>query len=168
MTDDVQIIDDFLYPNEFEKIEQCLMRNESFPWSYISHGVSNGDGFEGKYFYMIHWFFNHYQIQSQYFDLLIPLLEKLKCMALLRVKANLYPNQGSPIYTHGKHVDFSFKNKAAIFSVNTCDGGTIINNEKIDSIKNRIIIFDGSNPHASTTCTDQQTRINISFNYFTE
>ena len=68
--------------NEFEKIEQCLMRNESFPWGYISHGVSNGDGFEGRYFYMIHWFFNYYQIQSQYFDLLIPLLEKLKCMDL--------------------------------------------------------------------------------------
>ena len=31
MTDDVQIIDDFLSPNEFEKIEHCLMKNESFP-----------------------------------------------------------------------------------------------------------------------------------------
>ena len=36
---------------------------------------------------------------------------------------------------------------------------------KVGSKENQMLFFDGSKPHASTTCTDQQVRINIGFNY---
>ena len=41
-----------------------------------------------------------------------------------------------------------------------------IGKEKIPSVKNRIIFFDPSIPHCSTSCSDSKTRMNININYF--
>ena len=53
-----------------------------------------------------------------------------------------------------------------MFSINTNDGGTILSGNKIDSIENRVVLFDGNKPHSSSTCTNQKARFNINFNYF--
>ena len=37
---------------------------------------------------------------------------------------------------------------------------------KVESVENRIVYFDGSIPHNSSTCTDQKVRAVISINYF--
>jgi len=50
--------------------------------------------------------------------------------------------------------------------LNTNDGYTIIGDEKVESIENRLLRFDATKMHHSTTCTDQQYRANINFNYF--
>ena len=61
---------------------------------------------------------------------------------------------------------FMFGHKAAILYLNTNDGYTIIGDEKVESIANRLLRFDATQMHHSTTCTDQQYRANINFNYF--
>ena len=38
--------------------------------------------------------------------------------------------------------------------------------EKIESIENRLVIFDSKKLHASTYCTNKKVRVNINFNYF--
>ena len=54
----------------------------------------------------------------------------------------------------------------AIFYVNTNDGLTVLDNEvEIDSVSNRLLVFDGSTMHHSTTCTNQKRRVNINFNF---
>ena len=41
------------------------------------------------------------------------------------------------------------------------DGG-----QKIRSVANRMLFFDATKLHNSTTCTDEKGRFNINFNYF--
>ena len=36
---------------------------------------------------------------------------------------------------------------------------------EIDSVKNRLLMFDSSRPHSSTSATDAKARINININY---
>tara|TARA_R100001530_G_C4310353_1_gene152845 strand:+ start:1176 stop:1523 length:348 start_codon:yes stop_codon:yes gene_type:complete len=114
-------------------------------------------------------FFNGYPhegITSPFYSILDPLFKKLNIKALIRVKANLYSNQGQ-IIEHDNHVDFSFKHNGAIFSLNTCNGFTALkDNTKIKSLANRLLLFDPSVPHHSSTCTDTKVRCNISINYF--
>ena len=65
------------------------------------------------------------------------------------------------------HIDTEYSHKAAILSINTCDGYTKLKDgTKIDSIENRILLFDASKPHTPSTTTDQPVRINININYF--
>ena len=78
----------------------------------------------------------------------------------------MYPNT-EKVHEHGEHADYSWKHKTALFSLNTCDGYTKLEDgTKIDSVANRMLLFDASTPHTSSTCTDQPVRVNINFNYF--
>ena len=36
---------------------------------------------------------------------------------------------------------------------------------EINSIENRLLLFDGSKPHCSTTCSDDKCRVNVNFNF---
>ena len=37
---------------------------------------------------------------------------------------------------------------------------------RVDSIENRLVTFDGSVPHSSSTCTDKKNRLVLAINYF--
>ena len=78
----------------------------------------------------------------------------------------MYPNTET-LKEHGIHIDYSFPHKAGILSINTCDGYTKLEDgTKIDSVANRMLLFDASNPHNSSTTTNQPVRVNININYF--
>ena len=94
-----------------------------------------------------------------------PIKEMLKIKSLMRIKVNSYPRT-SKIIHHQKHVDFPFKHKGALFYVNDCDGLTVLEDgTEIKSVANRLLLFDSSKPHHSTTTTNVSRRININFNY---
>ena len=63
------------------------------------------------------------------------------------------------------HLDQMFDCKVALYYLDTNNGPTTINNKKVDSVQNRIVIFNSDVKHYSTTCTDKQTRITLNFNY---
>ena len=89
----------------------------------------------------------------------------MKIDKLLRVKANMYPSTDK-IFEHAPHVDYDYSVKGAILSLNTCDGFTRLEDgTKVDSVANRMLFFDSSRPHNSSTTTNVQTRINININY---
>ena len=51
--------------------------------------------------------------------------------------------------------------------INTNNGFTILEDgEKIETKENRMLLFDASKKHKSTTCTDNIYKCNIIFNYF--
>ena len=55
----------------------------------------------------------------------------------------------------------------SIFYVNTNDGYTLFEDgTKVESVANRMLSFPANMRHTGTTCTDQQIRIVINFNYF--
>lgn len=159
-----EVIDNYLDEKHFSRLQAVLMSNE-FMWSF-SPDVTYDDVYVPKESYFTHTFYNHRMVQSHYLTdgLLDPLLDKINTELWIRIKANLYPWTENP-YTHSDHSDYPYSHKAALFSINTNDGGTNIGGEKIDSIENRIIFFDGSQKHSSTTCTDNKARININLNW---
>ena len=92
----------------------------------------------------------------------------LEANHFLRIKANLYPSSET-LHEHKMHVDFDYSHCTALFSLNTCDGYTKLKDgTKINSVANRILLFDASEEHCSTTTTDTFARVNININYFTK
>ena len=162
------IKDNFLNTIDFDKIKSTMLGIQ-FPWF-----VQDGPSYLKKYniqptvpFFWSHMFFRPNKgITSEFFNILTPILKKLDIQFLIRIKANLY-SSSSKIEKHKSHADFSFKHKGALFSLNTCNGFTMLmNNTKVKSIENRVLLFDPSKPHYSSTCTDVKIRCNININYF--
>jgi hypothetical protein len=104
---------------------------------------------------------------SDFTDLIIkPILEQLKPKTLLRAKLNCYTKKDKPIYTKF-HKDYPISHKVALFSLNTCNGFTYFKSSKnkIKSIENQMLIFNGEKEHCSVNQTDQNLRLNININY---
>jgi hypothetical protein len=77
----------------------------------------------------------------------------------------MYINQNNLI-EHGTHIDSERSIKAAVYYVNSNNGKTIFESgEEIESVENRLVIFDANHPHRSTNCTDEWRRITVNFNY---
>ena len=115
---------------------------------------------------MIHIFYDNNLPCSKHFEKLLELLDALEVNALIRAKANLYPNT-QKLIEHEVHNDYEFSHRGAILYLNTCDGYTKLEDgTKVDSIANRVLIFDASTKHCSTTTTNAKARFNINLNYF--
>jgi|TARA_Y100001938_G_scaffold138657_1_gene204490 hypothetical protein len=154
----MKIIDNLLEEKQVLEIEQELVK-DTFPWFYqncVTHkDIDN--------YYFTHMFYRDGE-QSRYFNLIIPILKKIKFKKLIRVKGNLYPNINK-VLDHPRHVDFNYTTKGALFYLNTNNGPTTVGNKKIESVRNRLLLFNASQEHNSTTCTDAKIRLNININY---
>ena len=115
-----------------------------------------------------HTFYKEYVVYSQFFPIVAPLIEKLNPECVIRIKANLNPRTDVR-HTFPYHVDFLSKSsdrKTAIYYVNSNDGVTILEDgTEIESVANRLVIFDQKISHTGTTCTDQKVRCLINLNY---
>ena len=160
----VEIIDNFLKEDNFNLIKKIFF-SEKINWFYSKNISADIKEKDFGHNFLCHMIYKDNQITSKYLQTIQPILEKLNLKALIRIKANMYLNQGKYII-HRPHQDFSFEHKTALYYLNTNNGHTIIGDKKIDSIENRIILFDGSIEHSSTNCTDANRRLNINFNYF--
>ncbi len=109
---------------------------------------------------------NVVQTNSNIWSFLTPVFEKLKLKSLIRIKANCY-TKSFPLIEHDLHKDFDYSHKGCILSLNTNNGYTLLGDgTKIDSVENRALFLDSSELHASTSTTDKERRVNLSFNYF--
>jgi hypothetical protein len=162
MTNVYQIVDSFLPEKEFKAIVDVIT-NGRFGWYSKDEGVGYPDDFSDKYF--THIFYGDGKPNSDYFDVLSPIIKKIEAKALLRAKANLY-TRNTKLIEHGSHVDFEFEHTAFILYLNTNDGFTRLSDGTVvNSVANRALFFNGSKLHNSTNCTDTLARINISINY---
>ena len=162
-----KVIDNFLPEEDLIKIEDVILRSIDFPWYYQPNISFDEKKSKSVLFYLIHMFYSNYRPSSNYFPLIVPLVNRLEPKALIRVKGNFYPNQGIQDLDE-MHQDYAFKHKGAIFSLNTCNGGTLLKDKTlIESVRNRILLFDPSELHDSIGCTDNtKARVNININYF--
>jgi hypothetical protein len=163
---DYKIIDNFLDKNIFLNIKN-IMESSDFNW-FLQKKVNKNHYENDLTSYFTHMFFidheNEFNI-SKFFNLIIPILTKINMNKLIRIKGNLYLNKENK-EIHKKHVDYEFNHGGAIYYVNTNDGLTILNEKiKINSIENRLLLFNPSIPHSSTATTDSKFRININFNF---
>ncbi len=155
----MKIIDNLLEEKQVLEIELEVMK-DTFPWYYQNCVTYKSDA---NSYYFTHMFYLNGE-QSKYFNLIIPILKKIKFKKLIRVKGNLYPNVNK-VEEHPKHVDFNYPTKGALFYLNTNNGPTNVGNKKIKSVRNRLLLFNASKEHNSITCTDAKIRLNININY---
>jgi len=161
-----KIIDDFL-PEENFKIIREFMMSRHIEWFYNPDVNYEGQISDDNLFYMTHLFYYDYTPQSHHFKIVFDnLLKFMDIKSLIRVKGNLYPNQNVK-KENGMHTDFNWPHKGAIFYINSNNGRTLLrNNVKIDSVANRLLLFNSQLEHDSENCTDEKVRVNININYF--
>ena len=163
-----QVIDDFLPKNDLERLKSIVYDVE-FPIFWNDHVTYANEqlDYQLNRYYLTHVLYSENKPNSDYYDEISELfLERLQVKALNRIKINMYP-RADLLFEHGYHRDRTYENRGALFALNTCDGYTKFKDgPKIESIENRMIIFDASRLHTSTNTTNVNRRVNINFNYF--
>ena len=179
----IEVIDNFCDEKYFEKIQELMIKpSPDFPWFY--QDAVNGGAYDGEkdVFQFVHTFYpgvpkrapwmkgNPVVIQEDpSMSSLMPVIEALGVQNLLRVKANCVPRT-EKIIEHGLHVDFVEKGNeiltTSILYMNTNNGYTHFEDgTKIESVANRLVTFPCNILHGGSSCTDQNTRVVINFNF---
>jgi hypothetical protein len=157
----IQIIDDYLPNHEFLQIKDEML-GEYFPWYLNLYQVHKHVDKTPQH---VHIFYDNCLPNSNKLDLIYPLLTKLNFATLRRVKANLVMSQPE-IVTGVEHVDYDrLKGKTSVYYLNSNNGGTLINGELVQSVANRMVIFDSNTLHSAVNCSDEPYRCVINFNY---
>jgi len=160
----MDIIDNFLDKDTFIKFAGGVMQ---LPWFYSPTKTTALGHSETWNQQMSHSFYYNGKAESEHTHLLKPFNDFFMPNKYLRVKANL-TMPTSKIHAFDMHNDCGndMPYKTAIFYLNNNDGKTVFEaNEEIESIENRLVIFDGRITHAGTTHTNKKFRCVINFNW---
>ena len=187
-----EVIDNFLDEEYFDSLVKLITykgsvnTNTQWPWYLTNKITKNHDHNLNNLFYMTHLIYLDNEPISHFYGEFFPFLEKLGSVSntyrpiphtfatrqsgnipgLIRIKANLFPNT-EILHEHEMHTDYSFSHNAAVFSLNTCNGYTKLEDgTKVDSVANRLLLFDASEKHCSTTTTNDIARFNININFY--
>ena len=142
---------------------KLMMESNNFPWFFLQGKVTKTDKLFDYQF--VHIFYKNYSVNSSYYNYLDPIIDKLKPLSLIRIKANLNPITNK-LVEFDKHPDQFFKCKAAIYYLNDNDGYTMIGKNKVENKANRMVLFDADKEHYGTNSTNCNNRMVINFNYF--
>ena len=147
------IIDKFLSQNEFEPLERYMM-GYYFPWFYMDRESYET---ETDTFQFQHTFYRggEYPYNSEYFDLVKPILRKLEVdeKNLHRIKAILTTKTLTSRFS-GYHIDFK-DITTSVYYVNTNNGGTAFENGKfVKSEQNKLVTFPMNLKHRTIPHTD--------------
>ena len=167
----MRILDNLLSEDDFKPIQSYFLNK--LPWTYLDHIVGNtGVEEENEDCYQfVHTFFSAKdpyleRKTSEHSHIIKPILFKLAPWLVLRVKGNLRPF--TPEHVHSAlHVDLKDVGQlTAIYYLNTCNGYTMFKDgTKVESVENRVLIFDGSELHCGASCTDEKARFVLNINY---
>ena len=128
---------------------------------------------DGEEIQFVHGLYFDNQPQSDAYEWIEPLLDKLNVCSLVRCKLNMLPRTDTMIKNEF-HVDIETapKNlKTALLYLNTNNGHTMLKEsdeiECIDSVANRILVFDGHTQHTGTTntCIEKYRHV-LNIDYF--
>ena len=154
----VKIIKNFLDQQDFINLKEFCLGNCN--WFYRRHMTWNDAPFFNHCFYNLH------RVQSDHYDLVLPLIKKLDVKAVIQIRANIVLAKEKP-YKSDLHTDVNDLNSTtAIYYLTTCNGYTLIGDKKIKSIENQIVIFDSNIKHQMVSQTDTPERVVINLNYF--
>ena len=168
-----EIIDDFLEKEDLDYITNTFFPKDSnnsnnFAWKYNKGIVRDPElgptGYEEDDWMYVHPLYDHEDGSDIYFYLVKSIIKKLNIKKLFDVRANLLVPTKEHIY-HLFHTDRTIPHTVALFYVTDNNGWTILKDTaKVNCVKNRVLIFDGSISHCSVTSTDDiRCTININF-----
>jgi len=167
-----KVIDNFL---DFENFQLLKKELKNIPF-YYTYSVSSPVDFKNNLYddelwnwYHTHMVYNHIPYSDRYSvinDIFwSKFIEISSIKTWIRIKINSYPYT-SNVKEHPKHTDYDYNHQAAIFTINSCNGFTRMSNgDKIESIENRLLLFDASDSHNSSTTSNCKYRMNINFNW---
>ena len=190
---DIKVIDNFLSQSEFEIICKNTIEREDLQFTFVSNVENVGSGSDDYWsWYLIHMVYSktaspksflmdvagfqevessplaepQSQIYTNICDMFIPRFKQVaNFRSMIRIKINAYPYTNI-VKEHKDHIDSDFKHTGAVFSLNTCDGFTKFSDgTKVESVANRIVFFDASKFHHSSTTSNAKLRYNINFNF---
>tara|TARA_Y200000002_G_scaffold281286_2_gene235330 strand:- start:67 stop:597 length:531 start_codon:yes stop_codon:yes gene_type:complete len=169
-----EIIENFLDQSDFEELKKFFLSPRS-QWRFIDFVVSKELDNQKKDGYFVHSFrdlhpqtlVDRFPISPNY-KVLDKLLEKIKhklnFKQILRIRSSLFPRREVQ-KADAFHVDYKFDHKVCIFYVNSNNGYTLFKSgEKVDSVANRLLIFDGLKEHSTVVQTDTSARYIININ----
>ncbi len=174
----IKITDNFLKPEEHKKILDVVLTQGLLEWKYNQHKVKlTGDDLDDYQF--THLFYTFHSVTgsprhviSPQIDILIPLLSKMRFLALHRIKANLEPRK-SKRFLSDWHYDVHVDGKptsnmtTAIYYMNTCDGYTEFEDgTKVDCIANRFVKFPSNIKHRGVSQLDNKVKCVLNLNFF--
>lgn len=171
----IEVIDDFLPLMEFEPLES-FVTGQSLPWSWKDTITSADSENEAGQFSHQTYVPNQGVCSPHHERIAYPLLSKLfmadpkVICILLRVKLNLNPKQETNNQLGDYHSDFTFTSnyKTGIYYLNSNNGYTSFETgEKVESVANRLVIFDGNIKHVGHSCTDKNARFVLNLNWLT-
>lgn len=170
------IFDDVISEKYVSKIEELCVKS---PWMYANN-ITNG---EDSIYLQNGFSFSFDENLPQHFlfqYLIFKCSEKInfKVKKILRIRKRLtYPSKEKYNIPYQPHVDFKKKHLVLLYYVNDSDGDTFIYKEKfskndanqnlenlcvLDTVnfkKGRVVIFDGSNYHASSLSSSNSRMI---------
>ena len=156
----IKIIDNFLEEDVFIVIQNFVM-GDNFPWYFNDF---KSDGYDTHNYQFTHTIIREGEIQSEFIQHMDSFFKRLDVKEVFRIKMNL-TTRTEKLFNHLYHTDFK-DCTTAIFYMNTNNGKTIFKHgEEVNSVANRMVIFNSNLEHAATSHTDEKTRVVINFNY---
>ncbi len=166
------VYDNFLPPAEYGHLKSYVGENGGFPWN-LSGRINALDHENSSSYFATNVFHSHNEPNVQWTpgietEPFFHITSRLTIEAFQRIKCNLYfPSTTGKVEHHAKHKDGLFKHQGALFYLTTCDAPTTMEDgTEIESIENRLLLFDPATWHSSSSPTNSRHRITINFNYF--
>tara|TARA_Y100000758_G_scaffold257167_1_gene194369 strand:- start:5 stop:523 length:519 start_codon:yes stop_codon:yes gene_type:complete len=162
----VEIRDNLLVKKDLTELENLIYGN--LPWYLNKEQVTGAD--DGCWF--SHIIYDEDVPKSDIYNPVMDIFKNyLKYVTLIRINANLLLRQETPsISDFHTDCDWNFEDEekmtTAIFYLNTNNGVTEFKDgDRIDSVKNRLIIFPTTASHRAIGQTDVSKRIVFNFNF---
>ena len=163
----MKVVDDFLPSYQFKQLQSIVLSRE-LHWQYEDGIIGPNDG----QYQFTHVLFNirYGGVGSKYYSVFDVVQQKLGVKKLDRIKLNLNPKT---VFHRkgGYHCDTNVNDpyqhtKTAVFYINTNNGWTEFKKGgRVKSIANRMVIFDSNLEHTGVSCTDENRRVLVNFNY---
>ena len=167
----MKIEDNLLDQHIFDQLQTLIIGEMGIAWFYVPV-IEIGD-YEKNQF--IHWFYNDGASCSPHLDYLTSVFEIITPATLYRIRANLMTHTPT-IVKNIFHTDIiecaNVPEKlkqwtTSIFYVNSNNGYTEFEDgTKVESVANRLVTFPANLKHRGTSCTDENIRVVINFDYF--
>ena len=156
----MKVIDNFLPQYQFKQLQNA-MQNDKFPW-YFNESICHPD--DGL-FQFTHGIFDADSSVTYFWPFIDLFTDLLKVNKWIRIKANL---QTRTMFHRngGYHYDVADVT-TAVYYVNTNNGYTKFkkSGKVVESVANRIVIFDSNLKHSGFSCTDEKRRMVVNFNW---
>ena len=174
---DITVIDNFLDKDDFIELKE-IWTHENTTWN-LTPGISADDSTNAIKNPLDNYMFNHLvykdnRIFSDAFEkvysILHPHMNEMFGNAfrvITRIKVNMY-TRTHEVQNHPWHVDSQdiVGLRGLLLCFNTCDGYTGFDDgTEINSVENRGILFDATERHHSTSCSNAPYRLNMNINY---